>query len=118
MRCVNTLQMTMTMIHEGEIMKQMSGGACPVTVVLSKQATHAPRLTLQTLALPGPKSPKQMRYHFRWSPSPARADVTFTDLSMTQASPRRRLFWILPLEEVSILENVRTAATGSDHVVL
>ena len=32
--CVKTLQMTMTMIHEGETMTQMSG----------KQATHAPRV--------------------------------------------------------------------------
>ena len=38
--------------------------------------------------LAGPKSPKtKMRYHFRWSPSPAHADLTFMDLPMTQTSP-------------------------------
>ena len=47
-RCVKTLQMTMTMTCEVETMKQVSSGTCHVTVVLSKQATHAPRLTLQT----------------------------------------------------------------------
>ena len=31
-------------------MKQMSGSTCPVTVVLSKQATHAPRLKAHTAA--------------------------------------------------------------------
>ena len=42
--CVRTLQMTMTMTREGETMIQMFGSTCLVTVVLSKQATHAPRL--------------------------------------------------------------------------
>ena len=69
-------------------MKQVSGGTWPVTVVLSKQATHAPWLTLQT---PAPcrakESKKQMRHHFRWSPSPAHADHMFMDLPMTQTSP-------------------------------
>ena len=44
--CVKTLQMTMTLMREGETMKQ-SGSTCPVTVVLSMQATHAPRLKTQ-----------------------------------------------------------------------
>ena len=45
---VKTLQMTMTMMREGETMKQMSGSTCPVTVVLSKRA--APRLKAHTSA--------------------------------------------------------------------
>ena len=48
--CVKTLQMTMTVIREVETMKQMSGSTCPVTVVLSKQATRAPRLKAHTTA--------------------------------------------------------------------
>ena len=48
--CVKTLQMTMTMIRDVETMKQMSGSTCPVTAVLSKQATHAPRLKAHTTA--------------------------------------------------------------------
>ena len=47
---VKTLQMTMTLMREGETMKQVSGGTCPVTVVLSKRATHAPRLKAHTTA--------------------------------------------------------------------
>ena len=68
-------------------MKQLSGSTCPVTVVLSKQATHAPRLTLQTQALARPKSPQIMWRHFRWSSSPVHADLMFMDLPMTQTSP-------------------------------
>ena len=79
----------MTMMHEGETMKQKSGSTCPVPVVLSKQATHAPRLTVQTLAPCWAKKspPQKMRNHFRWSPSPAHADLMLMDLPMTQTSP-------------------------------
>ena len=37
--------------------------------------------------LAGPKSQKQMRYHFSWSSSPSHADLMFMDLPMTHASP-------------------------------
>ena len=46
---VKTLQMTMT-IRQREAMKQHVGGTCPVTVVLSKQATLVPRLKSHTTA--------------------------------------------------------------------
>ena len=35
----------------------------------------------------GPKSPQIMRCHFRWSSSPAHADLMIMDLPMTQTSP-------------------------------
>ena len=68
-------------------MNKCPGAHAPV--VLSKQATHAPRLTVQTLAPCGAKKcpPQKIRYHFRWSPIPAHADLMFMDLPMTQTSP-------------------------------
>ena len=44
--CVKTLQMTMTTTHSAKVIEQTSGDPCPVARVLSKQATHAPRLIL------------------------------------------------------------------------
>ena len=56
--CVKTLQMTVTMIHEGETMKQMSWSTCPVTVVLSKAGNPCPKAhTTNAGALPGQKVP-------------------------------------------------------------
>ena len=113
-------------------MKQMSGGTCPVTVVLSKQATHAPRLTLKTQAPCRAKVlPNAVSFQMESKSGPCRPDVH--GLAMTQTSPTefqsdrrhtetdstlRLPFEILPLGELAKLKSGHTAATGSDHVVL
>ena len=103
-----------------------AGNACP--------KAH----TANAGALPGQKvpSPKKLRYHFRWCPSPTHADLMFMDLPMTQTSPaefqhdrhhtetdstlrcRAPAIRDPPTCGPSILKKCDTAATGSDHVVL
>ena len=136
-RRVKTLQMTVTMIHEGETMKQMSWSTCPVTVVLSKQATHAPRLTLQTLAPCWAKKSSQksgiISDGAKSGPCGpdvhgAADDADFTRRNPIRSAPHgdrldlalvgRQPFGILPLGELSIPKSGHTAAKGSDHVVL
>ena len=85
-RCVKTLQMTMTTIHERDHQTNVwqhiprngsaaqAGNACP-------QGSHYKRWRFA-----GPKSHPKMRCHFSWSPSLAHADLMFMDLPMTQAS--------------------------------
>ena len=126
----------MTMIHEGEIMKQMSGGTCPVKVVLSKQATHAPRLTPTNAgALPGESPKHAVSFQMESKSGPCGPDVhgpaddaDFSSRIPIRSAPHgdrldlglvgRQPFEILPLGELSILKSRHTAATGSDHVAL
>ena len=129
--------MTMTTIHEGETIKQMSGGTCPVTVVLPKQATHAPKAhTTNAGALPGQKVKKNaVSFQMESKSGPCGPDVHgpaddagFLRKILVRSAPHgdrldlalvgRRPFDILTLGELSILKSGHTAATGSYHVVL
>ena len=109
-----------------------------MTVVLSKQATHAPRLTLQTPAPCRAKKSKNknaVTFQMGSKSGGCGPDVhgSADDADFSRRIPNRstphgdRLdlalvgrwpFEILPLGELSIRKSGHKAATGSDHVVL
>ena len=78
--------MAMTMIreerdHETNVRRHMPRDGSAVKAGNACTKAH----TTDAGALPGQK--KKMRCHFRWSASPAIADVMFMDTPMTQTSP-------------------------------
>ena len=105
-------------------MKQKSRGTCPVSVVLSKQAAHAPRLTQQTPAPCRAKKSKNKNaesFQMESKSGPCGPDVDGpaddADLSCKipiRSAPHgdrldlalvgRRPFEILPLGELSVLK--------------
>ena len=134
--CVKILQMTLTMIHEEETMKQMSGGHMPRDGSARQSRQRMPQGShYKRRRLAGPKSLKNaVSFQMESKSGPCGPGVhgPTDDADFSRRIPNRsaphgdqldlalvgRRFEIFPLVELSFLKSGHTAAKGSDHVVL
>ena len=65
--------------HETNVRRHMPRDGSAVKAGNARPKAH----TTNANALQGQKVSQKMRYHFRWSPSPAHEDLMFMDLPMT-----------------------------------